>query len=131
MRVALLMAVVALVLVSCAPENRIVIIGLDTTASQMASYCEPVAGARQFGNDWELFNSNAQSGCYSFFHWMKLRYERSDQYEKLEICPPNVSYMLQMVQVFRRYVGNYPSKGHELATQVAVDALETAFACKD
>ena len=127
MRTVLLVAVVVLALASC------VSVAKARTALEMASYCKPVAEAQPTGDGGVSFKHDWQTGeCWGFFSAIRLATGFYDEklVPLLHICAPPRVGVVQLVLIFRRYVEINPSKGHELAFYIAINALVEASPCK-
>ena len=108
-----------------------------TSASQMMSFCEPVANAR-VGQDHRIqmeytFDGGVCFGAFLAFHSLSFLYdnnERLAQHESLlGVCAPVAVTVVQMVRIFVSYARQHPEEQHQAFDVVAISAFRTAFPC--
>jgi len=134
MRAVLLVAAVALVLVSCTPVAK-AMEHSTFTALEMVSYCKSVAESQPISGGKLSIESTFEAGrCWGFFEAiqkaMLLIYVSGTSGLLLGVCLPSEVSVPQLVLIFRRYVEVNPSVILKDVFFVTKVALEEAYTCK-
>lgn len=94
--------------------------------------CRQIATSQQVAGRIQMPNTLDVGRCWGLFGGIQAisRYGTSDTDRALGICPPPESTRLQLILVFLNFLQTRPSRLHEDATDLAVEALHEAFPCR-